>query len=162
MSGTGNISACLDWRVAVCFGEGPLFFACRYNKWTFTFSRGIRDRKGQFRGIVQSSIPSEWLAKAFSSITVRDSDVVALINTDLVLIARTPDAPDQIGKVLSSQVIKKYIEVSPEQGSYTAPASIDGVVRIFSYKKVVGLPIYVIAWRVSKDRILSPMAKNHQ
>jgi hypothetical protein len=40
------------------FGEGPLFSRVA-NIWTYTFSRRVVDRGGNFRGIVQSSIPND-------------------------------------------------------------------------------------------------------
>jgi two-component system sensor histidine kinase/response regulator len=133
-----------DGKSTGLFGEGPLFSRVA-NIWTFTFSRGITDQNGKFAGIVQSSIPSQWLSSAFSGVSLGGSDVVTLVNTDLTLIARAPAADSVVGTQIGSETLRKAIVRDPEQGSYLAPGSVDGIERIFSYRKVAGLPIYVIS-----------------
>lgn len=59
------------------FGEGPLFSRVA-NIWAYTFSRRVLDRDGNFRGIVQSSIPNDWLGSSFSSLSAGISDSAAL------------------------------------------------------------------------------------
>ncbi|KAB2966227.1 response regulator [Zoogloea sp.] len=133
-----------DGRTTGLFGEGPLFSRV-VNVWTYTFSRGVTDQNGRFVGVVQSSIPSQWLSSAFSGVSLGGSDVVALVNTDLALIARAPAAETLVGKQIGGETLRQAIAHDPEQGSYLGPGSVDGVERIFSYRKVAGLPIYVIS-----------------
>ena len=135
------------------FAEGPLFSRVA-GMWTFTFSRGVRDREGHFRGIVQSSIPSKSLATAFGSMALGGAESVALVNTDLVLIARAPEVPEQIGKPFASPLLAERIRSSSAEGSYTAASAVDGVVRIYSYRRVEGMPFYILAG-ISKEKALA-------
>ena len=135
------------------FAEGPIFSRVA-NVWTLVFSRGVYDREGRFRGIVQSSIPMEWLASAFKGVALGGNDTVTLLNADLVLISRAPEAPATIGKPLLAPQLKALITASPEQGSYISASSVDGVKRIYSYRRVAGFPLYVLAG-VSQERVLS-------
>jgi len=135
------------------FGEGPLFSRVA-NVWTYTFSRGITDQDGRFIGIVQSSIPSQWLSSAFSGVALGGSDAVALVNADLTLIARAPALDSLVGKPIGGETLRQAIARNPEQGSYLGPGGVDGVERIFSYRKVAGLPLYVISG-ISKAHVLN-------
>lgn len=94
------------------FPEGPLFSRV-VNNWTVTFSRGVRDKRGQFRGIVQSSIQSDGLTAAFQGISIGTSDSVTLLNQDMVLVARMPQTPDKIGKPMSESLLGKLIATDP-------------------------------------------------
>ena len=135
------------------FGEGPLFSRVA-NVWTYTFSRGITDQHGRFIGVVQSSIPSHWLSSAFSGVTLSNGDAVALVNADLTLIARAPALDNLVGKPIGGETLRQAIARDPEQGSYLGPGGVDGIERIFSYRKVAGLPLYVISG-VSKAHVLN-------
>jgi PAS domain S-box-containing protein len=135
------------------FAEGPIFSRVA-NVWLITFSRGVYDKDGTFRGIVQASIPSEWLAEAFAGVSLEQSDVVTLINTDMVLIARNPQAPEQFGKPIEAEMLATRIKANPESGNYSAFSSIDGERRIYHYQHVAGLPLYLISG-VSHQRALS-------
>ena len=142
-----------DGTATGLFGEGPLFSRVA-NVWTYTFSRGITDQHGRFIGVVQSSIPSHWLSSAFSGVTLSDGDAVALVNADLTLIARAPALDNLVGKPIGGETLRQAIARDPEQGSYLGPGGVDGVERIFSYRKVAGLPLYVISG-ISKAHVLN-------
>lgn len=135
------------------FGEGPLFSRVA-NVWTYTFSRGITDQDGRFIGVVQSSIPSQWLSSAFSDVALSGSDAVALVNADLTLIARAPALDSLVGKPIGGETLRQAIARNPKQGSYLGPGSVDGVERIFSYRKVAGLPLHVISG-ISQAHVLN-------
>jgi len=135
------------------FADGPLFSRVA-KTWALTFSRGAHDRQGRFRGIVQSSIPLEWLTAAFKNVLRYHDDTVALINADIVLIACMPQAPALIGKPLADATLRSLIKVSPDRGTYTAVSAIDGVRRIYSYRRIPGFPLY-IRFGVSREQALA-------
>ena len=135
------------------FAEGPIFSRVA-NVWLITFSRGAYDRNGTFRGVVQASIPSKWLADAFESSALNQGDVVSLINSDLVLIARNPEVPEQFGKPIQSELLTDKIKAGLESGTFSALSSVDGESRIYHFKRVGDLPLYLITG-VSHERALS-------
>lgn len=135
------------------FAEGPLFSRV-VGKWTITFSRGVRDRQGHFRGIVQSSIQSDSLTAAFQGIAIGASDSIALVNEDLVLIARMPAVPESIGKPLQNAELPKLLAVNPVEGSFSSHSPVDGIRRIYSYRRLGDQPFYLVVG-TSYDTVLA-------
>ena len=156
---TVNISDRLYFRIHKSreakglFVEGPILSRI-VNSWTLVFSRGVHDQQGRFRGIVQSSIPMGWLATAFKGVRMGGDDTVALMNSDLVLIFRVPEAPALMGKPLPADKMRELIKLSPEQGTYTTASSVDGVTRIYSYRRIAGFPLYILSG-VSQEQVLA-------
>jgi PAS domain S-box-containing protein len=135
------------------FIEGPIFSRVAH-VWTLVTGRGVRDRQGQFRGMVQSSIPSSWLTAAFRSIALSRDDIIDLFNTDLILIGRAPELPDAIGRPIQSERLRAMIVAAPDEGSYISTSVLDGVERVYSYRHIAGLPVYVMSG-VGLDRLLA-------
>jgi diguanylate cyclase (GGDEF)-like protein/PAS domain S-box-containing protein len=135
------------------FVEGPLFSRIA-NLWTVTFSRAIHDQDGRFRGVVQSSIPTQWLTTAFGKVSTDSQDSVTLLNSDLVRVARVPEIPELIGQTITSSEIKAELRKPAPQGSFSGFTQRDGVTRIYSYRRVVGLPLNIIVG-VGKQQVLS-------
>ncbi|MBK5914055.1 PAS domain S-box protein [Rhodocyclus purpureus] len=145
------------------FVEGPIFSRVA-GVWTLVFSRGVRDAQGNFRGIVQSSLPSEWLTSAFSGAArgqkgaaprLGAEDSISLLNADFVLIARAPAAPELIGKPVLSTQLQLQVAASPASGTFTLLSPVDGIERIYSYRRVGDFPVYVVSG-VDKDQVLTP------
>lgn len=138
--------------------EGPVLSRIT-NVWTVTFSRGIYDQDGMFRGIVSSTIPTAWLTTAFTIASTRDNDSVTLFNTALIRIARIPEIEGQIGKPIASTELQALLKQTPAQGSFSAASKADGIERIYSYKRVGQLPIYVVTGR-GREQALSAWRHN--
>ena len=134
------------------FIEGPIFSRVA-NVWSLVTGRGVHDRLGRFRGMVQSSIPSTWLTTAFKGFSLGGDDTIVLLNADLVLIGRAPEVPEQIGKSIQSETLRTMIETQPQAGSYTTVSVVDGVKRIYSYRRLAGFPFYVMSG-ISLKRVL--------
>ena len=157
---TANIADRQYFRVhrtapsANLFAEGPIFSRVA-DVWTLVFSRGVYDKEGRFRGIVQSSVPSEWLTNTFESVALGGGgDMVALLSSDLVLVARAPAAPAMIGKELAAAELKARIPSAPDHGTYTAVSQVDGMKRIYSYRRIQGFPIYIFSG-ISHEHVLT-------
>jgi diguanylate cyclase (GGDEF)-like protein/PAS domain S-box-containing protein len=135
------------------FVEAPVFSRVA-NQWTVAFSRAIHDQDGHFRGVVQSSIPTQWLTTAFDKVSTDSQDSVTLLNNDLVRIARVPETPELIGQAIASPEMTIELQKPATQGSFTGTTPRDGVTRIYSYRRMLGLPIIVIVG-AGKEQILS-------
>ncbi|MBS1191930.1 MAG: domain S-box/diguanylate cyclase protein [Rhodocyclaceae bacterium] len=135
------------------FSEGPLFSRV-VNNWTLTFSRGVHDRGGRFRGIVQSSIQSDSLTAAFHGVEMGANGSIALVNEDLILVARMPAAPDSIGKPLPASQLAGLIAANPVEGGFSGSSAVDGVRRIYSYRRVGEHPFYLVVG-TSHDAIMA-------
>lgn len=135
------------------YPEGPLFSRV-VNMWTITFSRGVHDKHGRFRGIVQSSIKSDSLAAAFLGLSIGTSDSISLVNSNLILIARVPQASTQIGNVLGSRALADSIAANAVEGSYVGISSVDGQKRLYSYRRVGDFPFYIVVGR-TYDSVLA-------
>ena len=126
------------------FIEGPIFSRVAH-VWTLVTGRGVHDREGHFRGMVQSSIPSSWLTGAFDDFATSGADILVLFNAERVLIARAPPRPDQIGQPIASERLRSRLADAPQAGTYVTVSSVDGVERVYGYRRVGDFPVYVMS-----------------
>ncbi len=124
--------------------EGPIFSRVAH-VWSLVTGRGVHDRAGHFRGMVQSSIPSSWLAGAFDDFAPSGADILVLFNAERVLIARAPPRPDQIGQPIASERLASQLAAAPQAGAYVTVSAVDGVERVYSYRRVGAFPVYVMS-----------------
>ncbi|WP_341897735.1 ATP-binding protein [Ferrovibrio terrae] len=66
-------------------------------RWQLNLSMAVRDRNGQFKGVVGAIIDPYAYAQAFEKV-VAPGDYVTLLSRDFTMIARSPWREDEIGK----------------------------------------------------------------
>jgi len=123
-------------------------------KWVVTMSRAIRLPDGSFGGVAYVNVSLEHLSKTFSNINVGNNGVVALRDRDFGLIVRHPE-PKSIDASIGNQAASpKFLELTgagQTSATYIAPAAIDNIERVFSFRKPASLPYYIIVGLASED-----------
>ncbi|MDP2805613.1 MAG: PAS domain S-box protein, partial [Gallionellaceae bacterium] len=123
-------------------------------KWVVTMSRGIRSADGSFGGVVYANIALEQLSKTFSSVDIGKNGVVGLRDKDFGLIVRHPE-PKSIGESIGNKAASpKFLELTKAgqtSATYIAPAGIDNIERVFSFRKPASLPYFIIVGLASDD-----------
>ncbi len=116
-------------------------------KWSVQFSRKLLDADGSFAGVVVVSMDPYWLTQFYDSINIGQG-VLVLVGTDQVVRAWAPTNRQAIGFKIAD-VSPFALAASSNQGSYESVSEIDGIRRIFSFRKLENYPLLVA---VGQDR----------
>jgi signal transduction histidine kinase len=128
-------------------------------EWSILMSRRINRRDGSFAGIVLGSLPFvKEFTGIFSTLDVGPNGSLSLRDEELATILRYPskDMPAaQIGARDISDEGRAAVAQNPLGATYRAVSKVDGMERIFSYRKVGTYPWYIIVG-ISIDDMLVP------
>jgi diguanylate cyclase (GGDEF)-like protein/PAS domain S-box-containing protein len=130
--------------------------------WSVLLSRRINHADGSFAGVALGSLRMmEYFTDMFSTIDVGKQGVISIRDEEMALIVRYPKVANESGQVGARLVSAKAtaaIRSSPEAGSYTAVAPVDGIERLYSYRKIANYPLYIFVAQ-STDDFLVPWRK---
>ena len=118
--------------------------------WTLILSRRINFEDGSFAGTVQASLDMKYFQQFYRSLNMDAHGLVALYDKDLRLAARYPLSEKDMGKI-SNNYAKTYIEKGVNHAVYHAKSVLDGVDRIYSFRQVGNLPLFVFAGIAEDD-----------
>lgn len=122
--------------------------------WVLPVSRRIDRPDGSFGGVALGTIQIAFFANLYESFDVGREGVVLLARDDGTLIYRRPFSEQQIGIDVSNGPIFQSIRSSGPVGTAILRSNIDGVVRLYGYRRLDNLPL-VVATAQSKKEILA-------
>lgn len=118
----------------------------------FRISRRLNNPDGSFGGIILATVNPDAFASFYRELEGLTTDVSTLIGlADRKLRARVPRPPDGSWLQPIESPVWKALETSPS-GLYENNSSIDGIRRVFMYKKVGDLPLVMVTG-FSNDRL---------
>ncbi len=120
-------------------------------KWLITLSRRMLKADGQFGGLVQAALRTEYFQTLFEAVDVGRQGNISLFDTDLRLLSRQPALPEQLGKTINNTQIIEALKQKQITGSYETVSRIDGVTRLFFFRKIEGLPYVVVIGRSPEE-----------
>ncbi|MFA6015086.1 MAG: PAS domain S-box protein [Gallionellaceae bacterium] len=132
-------------------------FARIDQKWVVIMSRGIHLPNGSFGGVVYVSIALEQFSKIFSTIEIGKNGVIGLREKEFGLLVRHPEPKsiaDSIGNQAASPKFLELTHAGQLSGTYIAPAGIDNIERVFSFRKSIALPYYIIVGLATDDFLI--------
>ncbi len=106
---------------------------------------------GKILGVIDVSVSPSSFEDFYAALAgqgERDGSVVTLVREDGLLLVRYPPLPAGIVyRAQPSSIFMRSIAANPETGTYIGPSKIDDTQRLFAYRKVQDLPLYVVAGR---------------
>jgi len=111
--------------------------------WNLIFSRRLNHPDGSFAGVVSATISLSHFENFYSSLNLGKNSSMALVNTKLAILARYPNGDQFRGQSLMGSQLEAHIRTSPHSGTYSTVSQVDGVSRVFSYRQVHDLPMFV-------------------
>lgn len=122
--------------------------------WVIRMSRRVNRPDGSFGGVVITSVAVRYFEDLFGSFNVGKKGVILLARREGFLIARSPAAPDFMGRNLSQATLFKIIANKGSGASFEGISPVDGKRRLSSYHSVPGSSDLVLAGR-SKFEVLA-------
>jgi len=124
-------------------------------RWAIQITRPIYNDAGAFDGLIVAAMPPPALENMYRELRMGGpDDVIALVRSDGVLLARTRDLDR--GSNVSLADIPGLAADAPPEGAYYSPAGrIDGRERIFAWRKVRGYPLTVYVGQ-GMEAVLAP------
>ncbi len=116
-------------------------------KWLITLSRRMSAPDGRFLGVVQTALRTEYFQGLFETIDIEAGGNLSLFDVDLRLLSRQPPLPDRLGKQFDNVQVRQGLLDGNEVGSYFVKSRVDGVDRLFVYRKLDNLPYVVVMGR---------------
>ena len=129
-------------------------------RWAITLTRRISKPDGGFGGIVAISIEPRYLTELFETTNLGPDDVMSLVLTSGVTLARRRGAALEFGENISrSQLIAEHAR--QPTGTYTGPGGVDSQVRMFNYRRMKDYPVIATIGTLEAD-VLAPVRRRAQ
>jgi signal transduction histidine kinase len=115
----------------------------RLDVWFIGVSRRIENPDGSFAGVIVAALEPKYLQRFYEAINVGKEGTVGLFQPDGTLMVRAPETDGQIGRKLDPPPQFVALLPSAESGQYRSASSVDGIARIYAYRRVKGKPLVV-------------------
>ncbi|MGO9486103.1 MAG: ATP-binding protein [Rhodomicrobium sp.] len=126
------------------------------NQVTIQLARRLEKPGGGFAGVLVFSLDPDFLISLHRTVDLGSSGIMALVGLDNIVRARhwgASNAPIPAGfSIPGAQSLPGGAQ--PERGAYVAQSPLDGVTRIFDWRKVPGYPL-TVAVGLGKDEWLA-------
>ena len=118
-------------------------------------SRRIVAADGTFAGVVLATVPVAYFQSFFQRVDINNEGVIFLALDNGELLARRPNiAASMTTNISKGEIFSRYLPQS-SSGTAVIKSVIDGVERIYAYRRLSGLPI-VAAAGVSYQQVFAP------
>jgi PAS domain S-box-containing protein len=121
-------------------------------RWAITLTRRLNKPDGSFAGIAAISIEPRYLTQLFETTTLGALDVMSLVLTNGVSLARRRGDTISFGENISGSQLMSEQRVAPI-GNYIGPGGLDGRTRIFSYRTMKDYPVIVTVGTLEADAL---------
>ena len=110
-------------------------------EWVITISRRFNDDHGEFAGVVAMTLGVENFLQLFGKLDVGHDGAIGLAYTDGSMLVRYPFREQDMGRNFSkSPIFTKYLVDQPA-GTASFTSSLDGVERLYAFRKSDKLPL---------------------
>lgn len=123
--------------------------------WVLGVSVAVRRENGDLAGVIVALLDLSHLSSWFESVAVGERGVVSLrrVENGEVLLRR-PFVFEQVNKPLLGNPLQKQVEAGGRSGLMRFHGAMDGVERIFSYRRLADYPLYVTAGLAIDDYLV--------
>ncbi|MBI5717151.1 MAG: PAS domain S-box protein [Burkholderiales bacterium] len=125
------------------------------DRWVFIVNRPLL-KGGRFDGTMNIAVPTTFLAGRVAALALDERDVVTVVREDGGFLARSRDHERAMGRTLPAN--RPFLaDRNAMQGAYNEVADVDGVRRLFAWKRLPQLGLVVVVG-LAEDVALVPLA----
>lgn len=121
---------------------------------SIALSRRLSTPDGRFDGIVVGTLRLNYFRKLFDGVSLGSGGTLTLLKTDGTVIMRRPYESGAIGRNISGSPSFAPL-LQGGEGNFMGVAALDGVRRLYSYRRLPGYPLVIVVGR-SVDDVLAP------
>jgi len=127
----------------------------------FSFTRRRTTSDGTFDGVISVSVNPAYFEAFYNTVAESPTDSVALVRSDGMLLVRVPIAQPAAERMLprTAGSLMAAIADRPEAGTFSQRGSVDGIERIYSYRRVGDYPLYA-SYGLSYDTVWAAWRHN--
>jgi PAS domain S-box-containing protein len=119
-------------------------------RWAITLTRRINKADGSFGGIAAISIEPRYLTQLFETTELGSLDVMSLVLTDGITLARRKGEEITFGTDISKSQLLAEQRAHPS-GTYIGPGGVDGLPRVFAYRTMRDYPVIATVGTLERD-----------
>lgn len=113
-------------------------------KWIIIVARRVNAPDGAFAGVIHGNIALDYFKNLFSTLQIDKHGIITLRGEDLTIITRYPETETSTPGTLSiSQEFVNLVQGGQLSASYSTVSKIDGIKRLFSYRKIKNYPLFI-------------------
>ncbi len=125
-------------------------------KWSIQLTRRINLPNGDFGGVVVLSVDPRYFTNFYGELSLGNQGLMALYGLDGIGRARRVDNREEFGKSASQSQLFEQIRQGINEGSFIDRSKVDGVERLYYYRKIPNYQLVVVAGVETKE-----MMANH-
>lgn len=115
--------------------------------WLITLSRRINGPDGQFAGLVQAALRTEFFQGLFEIIKIGPYDNISLFDLDMRILSRQPVIPSALGKQFLLPRARDALAAGKTRTSFRTVSPVDHLERLFVMHKLSGMPYVMVIGR---------------
>ncbi|WP_051341263.1 hybrid sensor histidine kinase/response regulator [Azospirillum halopraeferens] len=110
----------------------------------FNIARRRSGGDGDFNGAIVAAVFPQYFVDFYRRVALGDDESMGLTRADGAVLVRYPEpAADAPVRLARGRGMMAAIERNPDEGLFRVHGQVDGIDRIFGYKKLEGHPVYV-------------------
>ena len=113
-------------------------------------TRRINFADGSFAGTVTAALELEYFQKFYRSLDLGTYGVVSMFDKEMNLLTRYPPSEKDMGKT-TNLFARTYMEKEVKQAIYHAKSPLDGIERLYSFRQVGDLKLFVFTGLADDD-----------
>ena len=114
-------------------------------KWSIQLTRRITRPNGEFAGVVVVSIDPNYFTRFYGELKLGNQGLLALYGLDGVARVRKVGTKEEFGTKATDATLFARIAQGQTEGTYTKRSVVDGVERMFYFRKIPGYQLVVVA-----------------
>ncbi|MGQ7792847.1 ATP-binding protein [Faunimonas sp. B44] len=112
----------------------------------FSLSRRRPSADGGFNGVITVSLRPEDFETFYAQLAKAPGTYFSMTRADGAVLARFPPPPSPAERIgLVARRLAQEVAAGRRAGFYTAVAQLDGVERRFGFRRIAGMPVYLVA-----------------
>ncbi len=149
VTGKLDLSDRQHFKVHVAADTGELFVSepvlgRASGKWSIQLTRRISRPNGEFAGVVVVSISVDYFTRFYGELKLGSQGLVALYGLDGIARVRKVGDKNEYGSKAVNAPFLERIKQGESEGSYTIRSVVDGVERLYSFRKIPGYQLAVV------------------